>query len=621
METKKKLFYFYIFLSFLIPFTVYYLTTNPNLTFTDNGELAGVCSTLGIAHPTGYPLFTILGYLWHLLPLCSNKVFQLNLFAALWTSVAASLFFIANVLFLQLTQRKHTSHRNKQGSRGQSNVEDHNRTYAIYLVSFITSLVFAFSRTIWGEATSLEVYSLQLALFNLLFLCIFLTLQHQHEFKYFVLLAFVLGLSFSNHLTTLLVVPTILALYFRRQGEKIEFSRARLKEIFALFIPFLIGISLYLYLPLRSQFHPPFNWGWVSRSWDKFFYHVSGKQYRVWMFSSLDTVGENFNRFIAVLPFEFAWVGLLLVIVGFFYLWKNQLYLLSLLLLSLFACLFYSLNYQIHDIETYFSLALISLFFILSAGLYYLWEKVRNWTYAAILIPIGLLVMNLPFNDDSKNNLVPTYTKNLVDNLAPNAVVISAQWDFFCSAFWYLQRVENYRSDVVLIEKELLRRTWYLEQLRRWYPNIIGKSKKEMDDFLEQLELFESGREYDAQLIQFRFVKMLQSFVEKNIAERPIYITYDILQNPYDSKAFEGYEIVPQGFALRLLPTKSTLPISLNKIDVSPFVRSKNKSNELLVKGIIEAARINLTNLAYYTQSIADSSAYTKLIKMIQMLQ
>lgn len=620
METKNKLFYLYLLLSFIIPFIVYYLTTNPNITFTDNGELAGVCSTLGIAHPTGYPLFTILGYLWYLLPLSSNKILQLNLFSAFWTSVAVSLFFITNVLFLQLLQMERTRRR-EQSKHSPSSKEDNNKIYATYLISFITSLVFAFSRTIWGEATSLEVYSLQLALFNLLFLCIFLVLHHKYETKYLILLAFVLGLSFANHLTTLLTVPTILVLYFRRQGERIEFSWTRLKEMLVLSIPFLIGISLYLYLPLRSQFHPPFNWGWVARSWNKFFYHVSGKQYRVWMFSSLETVGENLNKFFAVLPFEFAWVGLLFVAIGFFYLWKKQSYVLSLLIISLLACLTYSSNYQIHDIETYFSLALISLFFILSAGLYYFWEKAGNWLRITLLIPVGLLIMNFAHNDDSKNDLVATYTKNLADNLEQNAVVISAQWDYFCSAFWYLQRIENYRSDIVLIEKELLRRTWYLEQLHHWYPKIIGKSKKEMDDFLEQLELFESGREYDAQLIQFRFVKMLQSFVEKNIDERPIYITYDILQNPYDSKAFEGFEILPQGFALRLLPTQSRLPINLNKINIATFAAFKNRTDRTLVKGIVEAVRVNLTNLSYYAQSLGDSLAHTKLIEMIQSLQ
>ncbi len=620
MKIKRKLFYVYLVLSFLISFFVYYLTTNPYLTFTDNGELAGVCSTLGIAHPTGYPLFTLLGYFWSLLPLSSNRIFQLNLFAAFWSSTSVAIFYMANAWFLHFIQKEGIRH-NEKTKHIQSNLETNRQTNTIYLISFVTSLVFAFSRTIWGEATSLEVYSLQLALFNFLFLCVFLVLHNNYDFKYLALLAFALGLSFSNHLTTILILPTVLVVYFWRWGEKINLSSNRLKNFLVLAVPFLVGVSFYLYLSLRSSFHPPFNWGWVSRSWDKFFYHVSGKQYRVWMFSSLDTVGENFNKFLTVLPFEFAWVGLIFVFIGFFYLWKKQRYLLSLFLIACLSCLFYSLNYQIHDIETYFSLALISLFFIFSAGLYYLWKKASQWIYTSLLIPAGLLIMNFSYNNDSTNNLVPTYTKNVIDNLEPNAIILSAQWDFFCSAFWYLQRVENYRSDVVLIEKELLRRTWYLEQLRRWYPTVIGKSKKEMDDFLEQLELFESGKEYDSQLIQFRFTQMIRSFIEKNIGERATYITYDILQNPYDSKAFEGFEIIPQGFALRLVPTKLTLPPNLKKINISPFVKFKDKSNDVMVQGIIEATKVNLQNLAYYSKLIGDSSGYTNLIGMIQQLQ
>jgi hypothetical protein len=42
-------------------FLVYLKTLAPSVTFIDSGELAAVACTLGIAHPTGYPLFTLLG--------------------------------------------------------------------------------------------------------------------------------------------------------------------------------------------------------------------------------------------------------------------------------------------------------------------------------------------------------------------------------------------------------------------------------------------------------------------------------------------------------------------------------------------------------------------------------
>ena len=57
------------FALFCISLAVYIKTLAPGVTFTDSGELAVDCITLGVAHPTGYPLFTILGHLWTLIPI------------------------------------------------------------------------------------------------------------------------------------------------------------------------------------------------------------------------------------------------------------------------------------------------------------------------------------------------------------------------------------------------------------------------------------------------------------------------------------------------------------------------------------------------------------------------
>src|SRR5215472_17615206 len=76
-----------------IALLVYFLTANPSVTFTDSGELAAVATTLGIAHPTGYPLFTLLGHLWTKLPLPLSPVGKMNLFAALCTALSVFLFY------------------------------------------------------------------------------------------------------------------------------------------------------------------------------------------------------------------------------------------------------------------------------------------------------------------------------------------------------------------------------------------------------------------------------------------------------------------------------------------------------------------------------------------------
>ncbi|MFA7420189.1 MAG: DUF2723 domain-containing protein, partial [Melioribacteraceae bacterium] len=76
MDFLKK---YYAFISALIVFIVYLFTLAPSVIQIDSGELATVQSTLGIAHPTGYPLFTIIGYLFLKLPLPFTKIYQANL--------------------------------------------------------------------------------------------------------------------------------------------------------------------------------------------------------------------------------------------------------------------------------------------------------------------------------------------------------------------------------------------------------------------------------------------------------------------------------------------------------------------------------------------------------------
>ena len=73
---------------FLLAFAIYVATTVRGLDYVDSGELAAVARTLGIAHPTGYPTFTLLGHLWaSVVPL--RPILALNLLAALLAAASA----------------------------------------------------------------------------------------------------------------------------------------------------------------------------------------------------------------------------------------------------------------------------------------------------------------------------------------------------------------------------------------------------------------------------------------------------------------------------------------------------------------------------------------------------
>ncbi len=615
-------------LAVLITFTVYILTAAPGVTFTDSGELAGVCSTLGIAHPTGYPLFTILGFLWTLLPLPFSDIYSLNLFAGFVTALSVGVFFnvvyrlIVFVFYYKFRFIKEKSKKRQKRKKVIERSDPGANEIILLIISFTSALLYGFAETIWAQGTSIEVYSLHLLLANLVLWALLKAVMADtpERKKYFNLTALLLGLSFTNHMTTILLVPALIFIYFKRPGERRDLSSVRIKSFLMLFIPFVIGLSVYLYLPIRSANGPEFNWGAVSRGFDKFFYHVTGKQYQVWMFSG-ENLGANLGKFFALIPYQLAWIGLLPFFVGLVKTWRSRKTIFWFLIILIITCIIYSINYSIHDIDTYFITAFIGILIFTALGLYSLAQSLsenrsRLYSLAFLVLPLLALIMNYGEDNQSDDYLVPEYTRILTTNLDKDALIISSQWDYWCSAFWYKQRVEGYRPDIVLIEKELLRRTWFPYQLRKWYPEVIEKSRAELENYMVNLKRFEAGEKFDTMQIQTDYIRLLRSFIDKNIDNRPIYITAEILQNPSDSIFTAGYAKIPQGFAIRLMKRPKLIPVDFAKLNMDKFIASIGSKTDHLVKGITETASANLAILGRYMLTVNEPGNAKKCFEL-----
>lgn len=578
-------------LTFAITFITYILTLAPDVTFTDAGELAAVAATLGVAHPTGYPLFTLLGHLWTMLPLPGTVIYRMNLFAAVCTAASAGVFAILVRYFLTLLAQKA------------------GRPAPKALIVLASSLLYGFGLTIWEQALSVEVYSLQLLLFTTIIYLFLRAIGGQTENRPALLTwAFVLGLGFANHGTTILLAPAMIYLYFwRPSGGRPNFA-ARSKTIALLAVPFVLGLSVWLYLPLHAASDPTFNWGGVHRSFDKFWYHASGKQFQIWMFKTTE-LSANFKLFMSLIPKETGWVGLIALFAGISAVWKSSRRLFLGVALLVIGCLVYSLTYTIHDIEAYFSLAFIALLLLTAAGLEVFSRRKEKFWPAAMFAPAVMAFgLNISSVNQSGNYLVPEYTRIMTENLAPNAVILSHQWDYWCSAFWYKQQVEGYRPDVVLVETELLRRTWYADKVESWYPKALRSSAPEKKLFLEELEKFESGLPYDPATIQSRYEQLLNSYINNNYGKRPIYVTGDVIQE--EPAVAADYSKIPEGFAWRLVKKGDTLPNAAPntyKIDVTRFANSLQGSDGHLEKGIRTVAIGNLMAIADIAERAGDA--------------
>jgi len=174
---------------------------------------------------------------------------------------------------------------------------------------------------------------------------------------------------------------------------------------------------------------------------------------------------------------------------------------------------------------------------------------------------------NYKENDESNAYTVEEYTMNIFKNAEPNSIIISSQWDFWLAASWYYHFVKNTRTDLVVIDKELLRRSWYFKFLEHNYPEVYNNSRTEIEKFLVELYKFEHNIPYDQYSIVKLFEEMLTSFVTKN-PDRKVYTTWEIEQNKNEVFA-RDYGRVPDGLLFRLV--KSESPDNKKMIDYQVY--------------------------------------------------
>ena len=584
--------------SSLIALIFYFFTASHTVDYIDCGELATVAHTLGIAHPTGYPIFTLAVHIFSRLPLPIRTIHLINLFSSF--ACAAGLFFFFKfqmILFRLLINKKGTEN-------SQIRFPNFLNILRRYLGPLAGTFALAFSETYWSTALSIEVYSL-----HIFFICLLLflftkairsewynleiTAEESNPENVWLLFFYVLGLSFTNHMTTILVLPGFIYFYFYIYG----FNKEQIKRFLRLLIPFFAGLSVYLYLPIRSVQNPILNWG-NPVDFEKSFWHLSGKVYRVWIFSSTESAVKQFSYFFNSLPAEFGYIFILFALLGIWYLFKVKKVIFIFTIILFLTCVGYSINYDIHDIDSYFLLGYIMIATWISIGTerMLLWSKNKiHLFFLGILVIIfisGLVVINYQRVDKHNHDFVEIYTRDMLNSLKPEAIIISYQWDYFVSASYYFQIVEGIRPDVVVIDKELLRRSWYFKQLEKRYPWLLNKSRKELELFLVELDKFEHDRPYNPASIEYRYTSLISSIINENINERPVYVTPEIEEN-----YTRGFRRVPSGLAFRLFKDEK-----LPELDPISFTFKPKKGKNKYDEGIIGLYARAYLNYAIYCE-------------------
>ena len=530
---------------------LYVLTLAPTTQFWDTSEYIAAAQVLGIPHPPGNPLFVLIAHTWGLLPLAAGYAMRINLLAAFTSAIAAGCWFLVSERWMREWVPARLPRR---------------------LAAVAGALAAATAFTVWNQSVVNEkVYTLSLLSIALvLWLIVRWDDQpageaHDHHL---LMIVFLLALTSTNHMMGVLVGPAVVVLLFPplksqrptdEAGRNAEWSQwGVFCSVFALIVasglenvaPLIIagvlfllalgyavvyarngdfavavllvaivGVSVYLFLPIRAAHYPPINegepttwktlWEVLTRQqygkppvWERqaslgaqigmWFQYFSWQWGRDWYDNTSNLFGLvlHWQRTLAVVFFGVGVLGAVRHWVAD----RRRAIAMTLLMATFTLFLIFYLNFkygyswqpekqlarEVRE-RDYFFIASFALWGVwVGMGLATLMEWVsdslevrvpdaaRRWALATpvlLLALIPLLGNNLTASRKGET-LARDFAFDLLQSVEPYGVLVTAG-DNDTFPLWYAQEVEHVRQDVTVVNLSLANTDWYVRQLQR----------------------------------------------------------------------------------------------------------------------------------------------------------
>ena len=425
-------------LSAAVPFAVYLLSLPPTITFEDSGQIITAAATLGISHPSGYPLESHLGQLFTLVPL-GRIAWRVNLAsAAAATACCFLLYLLLRQLFLELDARARV---------------------AAAASAAAAAVAFGLSRTFWSQAVVTEAYAVNaLGLAAVLYAAFNFARTRDPRWGY--LAAFAGGLTLGAH-TSSTIISIPVAIYLIWRFRKVP----GLWAAFAAFAFALLGAAIYLYLPLRAAQGPAIDWG-DPRTLARAYAHVTRRIYGGPEPVRLLFLPHQLLELGKFLWWEFTPPGVVAVAAGVFVALKRRpapwVFLFFLLLLTgplaTVALVLLLQAHQIPGIQVWVIPFFLFSSLFLGLTLFEITRRQRAWVrragYAAVAAAAILpLAFNFYWNDYRNFYFSEDYGANFLRTIAYRGLnIMFERGSLGTFETAYLKKVERYRPDHVFVD-------------------------------------------------------------------------------------------------------------------------------------------------------------------------
>ena len=280
------------------------LTWGHDGTGVDGGEWLAAANTFGVPHPPGYPTYTLLLRLFTTIVPVGDFAFRGNLMSAAFGSLSVVLLYVVIRRFLKYL-----------APDGVEAIQVGGAT--------IGATMFATAPLFWAQAVMTEVYTLNAAFVGALLL-VATTLAARREppspretSRAMALFGLLLGLGLGNHLTLLAVGAPLLLWIGVRAGWRVVASPWPLGAL-------VLGLGIYVYLPISAAQNPPVNWGNASTA-GGILWMVTGRAYQDYLFGApLASTPSQILDLIELVFIQLNPLGIFLGLVGLVPLWTRD---------------------------------------------------------------------------------------------------------------------------------------------------------------------------------------------------------------------------------------------------------------------------------------------------------
>lgn len=491
----------------LLVLVVYVATLHAGVPGGDAGELIAVAGTGGVAHPPGYPLYSLLAGVFARLP-WGSLAWRVNLFSAVCGAAAAAL--LADTVARATRQP---------------------------WAGFLAGAGFAFAPLPWTYAVGAEVFSLHV-LFVVGLLAAAWRWSETPTPRLAMAMAGLAGLGLCHHHTLILYVAPL--------GAWVLWTGRKLWTVAVLgrsALAFGLGLLPYLHLPLAAARRPPIYWGDFS-SFAGFLAHLTRADYGSLQLGA-DDVGVD-GMFLAQLA-QYAvslWrnslgVGVPLMALGVVYGWRQRrsFTVVTVVCFVLYLVVFHALANLPVDQPLF--LEVTSRFWHQPHLVAFVWlgfgaaHVFTRWPRHAPFLALAAVALQLGLHyarqDQSDNDYVGGYGRAILAPLPERALLLT-RGDVITNSVRYAQIGEGLRRDVLILDQEMLTKPWY----------VAGETARHADVAFPGT-LYHPG-------VAGGF--SMEQFLDANLPRRPVYVYPEF--KPGDATV-AAFELWPEGLASRVV--------------------------------------------------------------------